>query len=550
MKQKKGLEIKIIYASILIIFAFFLLMPLLHILGNAFLNGSSFTLDYIKEVFSERNFSTVLLNSFKVSIVSALIATLIAFFMSYTIQYTNVNKKVKKIIKLSCTLPMLLPTITYGFAIIYSFGKQGLLTKIFGKQLFEIYGFNGLVLGFVIYTLPIAFMLINNTMLYIDKKFMIVSKIMGDNGFKTFKNTLLKPLLGTLAASFIQAFFLSFTDFGIPASVGGQYSVIASNLYGEMLGALPNFNTGAVIAIIMLIPSVLSILILTYLEKYNIRYQKISTVEIKKSTSRDAFFGGISSVFSLMVLSLFLVIFLIPFIKGWPYDLTFTLDNIKNAITGQNLGQVYLNSIFVAVLTAVIGMLITYGAALATARSKLSKKLKKVIENISIITNTIPGMVLGIAYLLMFTGTSLQNTFPLIIICNIIHYFSTPYLMFKNSLEKMNSSWETTAMLMGDNWVKTIIRVVTPNAKSTIFEVLSYYFVNAMVTISAIVFLVGTKTMVITTKIKELQHFAKFNEIFILSLMIMITNVIIKIIFERLANKNNKGNKKENEKIN
>ena len=550
MKQKKGLEIKIIYASILIIFAFFLLMPLLHILGNAFLNGSSFTLDYIKEVFSERNFSTVLLNSFKVSIVSALIATLIAFFMSYTIQYTNVDKKVKKIIKLSCTLPMLLPTITYGFAIIYSFGKQGLLTKIFGKQLFEIYGFNGLVLGFVIYTLPIAFILINNTMLYIDKKFMIVSKIMGDNGFKTFKNTLLKPLLGTLAASFIQAFFLSFTDFGIPASVGGQYSVIASNLYGEMLGALPNFNTGAVIAIIMLIPSVLSILILTYLEKYNIRYQKISTVEIKKNTSRDVFFGGISSVFSLMILSLFLVIFLIPFIKGWPYDLTFTLDNIKNAITGQNLGQVYLNSIFVAVLTAVIGMLITYGAALATARSKLSKKLKKVIENISIITNTIPGMVLGIAYLLMFTGTSLQNTFPLIIICNIIHYFSTPYLMFKNSLEKMNSSWETTAMLMGDNWVKTIIRVVTPNAKSTIFEVLSYYFVNAMVTISAIVFLVGSKTMVITTKIKELQHFAKFNEIFILSLMIMITNVIIKIIFERLANKNNKGNKKENEKIN
>lgn len=548
MKQKKGLEIKIIYTCILIIFAFFLLVPLLHILGNAFLNGSSFTTDYIKEVLSERNFSTVLINSFKVSIVSAVIATLIAFFMSYTIQYTNVNKKVKKLIKLSCTLPMLLPTITYGFAIIYSFGKQGLLTKLFGKQLFEIYGFNGMVLGFVIYTLPIAFMLISNTMLYIDRKFMIVSKIMGDNGFKTFKNTLLKPLLGTLAASFIQAFFLSFTDFGIPASVGGQYSVIASSLYGEMLGSLPNFNTGAVIAIIMLIPSIVSILLLTYLEKYNIRYQKISTVEIKKSTSRDVFFGGISSVFSLGVLSLFLVIFLIPFIKGWPYDLTFTFDNIKNAITGQNLGQVYLNSIFVAILTAVIGMLVTYGAALVTARSKLNKKLKKVIENISIITNTIPGMVLGIAYLLMFTGTSLQNTFPLIIICNVIHYFSTPYLMFKNSLEKMNSSWETTAMLMGDNWVKTIIRVVTPNAKSTIFEVLSYYFVNAMVTISAIVFLVGTKTMVITTKIKELQHFAKFNEIFILSLMIMLTNVLIKIIFEKLANK--KGNKKENEKVN
>ena len=90
--------------------------------------------------------------------------------------------------------------------------------------------------------------------------------------------------------------------------------------------------------------------------------------------------------------------------------------------------------------------------------------------------------------------------------------------MMKNSLSKMNESWETTAMLMGDSWVKTIVRIVTPNAGYTILEVLSYYFVNAMVTISAIIFIVGPHTMVITTKIKELQHYAKFDDIFALSL--------------------------------
>ena len=74
---------------------------------------------------------------------------------------------------------MLIPTITYGFAIIYSFGKQGLLTQLFGRQFFDIYGFNGLLMGYVIYTLPISFMLIHNTMGYIDKKFMIVSRLMG-----------------------------------------------------------------------------------------------------------------------------------------------------------------------------------------------------------------------------------------------------------------------------------------------------------------------------------------------------------------------------------
>lgn len=545
MRKTKSLEIKIIFSVILIIFAGFLLLPFLKIIGNAFISESGFTLDYVKQATSSADFTTTLKNSFTVSIVSALTATFIAFIMAYSIEYTNIKSWIKKVIKTACTLPMLLPTVTYGFAIIYSFGKQGLITKLLGRQIFDIYGFNGLVLGFVIYTLPIAFMLISNTMKYIDRKYMVVSQVMGDNGFKTFKNTLLRPLLGTLAACFIQTFFLSFTDFGIPASVGGQYSVIASSLYGQMLGAIPDFNSGAVIAIVMLIPSIISITLLTYLEKYNIRYQKISKIEIKKNNTRDILCGTISSVFSIMVFSLFLVIFIIPFIKGWPYDLTFTFDNFKEAIIGQNLLQVYVNSLLVAALTAVIGMILTYSAALVTARSNLSKKLKNIIENISLITNTIPGMVLGIAYLLMFTGTSLQNTFPLIIICNIIHYFSTPYLMFKNSLGKMNSSWETTAMLMGDSWIKTIFRIVTPNAKSTIFEVLSYYFVNAMVTISAIVFLVGTKTMVMTTKIVELQHFAKFNEIFILSLMIMITNIIIKIIFQKLSNKKGKTNEKD-----
>ena len=175
----------------------------------------------------------------------------------------------------------------------------------------------------------------------------------------------------------------------------------------------------------------------------------------------------------------------------------------------------FRNSLFVAIMTAVVGSLVAYGAALITARSKLTAKTKNVVEGIALVTNTVPGMVIGIGFMLMFSGTSLQNTFLLIIVCNVVHYFSTPYLMMKNSLQKMNGSWETTAMLMGDSWLKTIFRVVTPNALPTILEVFSYYFVNAMVTVSAVIFIAGAKTMVVTTKIKELQHFAKFNEIFV-----------------------------------
>ena len=534
--MRKNREIKAIFAVMAVFFAGFLAVPMISVLVRSFTgSGEPASLAHYVEVLTGRGFLRALGNSFVVSICSALLATGLAFILAYTIHYTNVGKRYKWLISKAAILPMLLPTITYGFAIIYSFGKQGLLTKLFGRQLFNIYGFNGLLLGYVVYTLPVAFTLINNAMGYIDKRFMIVSRLMGDSPLQTFRMTIVIPLLGTLATSFIQTFFLCFTDFGIPASVGGRYEVVASVLYAEMLGSIPNFGNGAVVALIMIIPSVVSITVLHILEKYNVRYNKISPIELKKGVKRDAVFAVLSGAVLVFALSMFVVMFITPFIEEWPYRMNFTLEHVQAVFEDRQLYGVYVNSVMVALITAFVGTLIAYGGALVTARSTVSGKLKKVIDSIALVTNTIPGMVIGLAYLFVFTGTPLQNTFPIIIICNIVHYFSTPYLMMKNSLSKMNASWETTAMLMGDSWVKTIARVVTPNALSTLLEVFSYYFVNAMVTVSAVIFIAGARTMVITTKIQELQYFNEFNEIFVLSLLILFTNLIARAVFRRLA---------------
>lgn len=146
---------------------------------------------------------------------SAAAATLLAFLLAYGVHYTSLPKWSKRLITSVATLPMFLPTITYGFAIIYSFGKQGLITRLLGRQLFDIYSFFGLMVGYVIYTIPVAFLLIHNTMGFVDKKTLTVSKVMGDKALSTFWIAVLRPLLGTFAGAFIQAFFLCFTDFGI-----------------------------------------------------------------------------------------------------------------------------------------------------------------------------------------------------------------------------------------------------------------------------------------------------------------------------------------------
>lgn len=193
---------------------------------------------------------------------------------------------------------------------------------LFGRQLFDIYGVAGLMIGYVIYTLPISFLLIHNTMGYIDKKFMVVSRAMGDRPLRSFFTTIVSPLLGTFAASFIQSFTLSFTDYGIPASVGGNVNLVASTLYNEMLGSLPNFHTGSAVAITMLLPSVVCILLLAYLERYNVRYNKISQIELFASRRATLCAALLSGAVLVCVLSVFMVIFVVPFVQQWPYRLT------------------------------------------------------------------------------------------------------------------------------------------------------------------------------------------------------------------------------------
>lgn len=538
--QRKHWELKLIFLILAVVFLTFLAVPAVGLLVKSFLGEGGLTGSYYLDVFTGKGFLEALGNSFTVAAVAALIAVGIAFVMAYILHYTRLPRGFKRFVQAVATLPMFLPTITYGFAIIYSFGKQGLITRLLGHQFFDIYGFGGLLVGYVIYTVPVAFLLIHNTMGYVDKKTLIVSKAMGDGTLSTFWIAILRPLLGTLAGAFIQSFFLCFTDFGIPASVGGDYEVIATVLYNEMLGGVPDFNRGAVISVVMLLPSIVSILLLRFLERYNIRYDRISDADLRRNPGRDTAWGLSGAVVSVLMLSLFVVIFVVPLVERWPYQTGFTLEHFQEVFADNELQRVYLNSLVMALATALFGTLAAYGAALITARSQLPGWCKQVIDSIALVTNTIPGMVLGLAFLFAFSGTSLQNTLPLMILCNIVHYFSTPYLMMKNSLSKMNAGWETTAMLMGDSWPKTILRVVTPNAAASLIETFSYYFINAMVTISALIFLAGARTMVVTTKIKQLQYINEYDQVFVLSLLILATNLVAKAVFTWLAKKSSR----------
>ncbi len=333
-------EIRVMYPLILCGFAVFLILPLGFLLIQSFTTNGGLSLENYLSILSNQKLIESIGNSIKVSSLAATITTILAFMLAYTVHNTRVYRPIKIAIKTGVLLPMLLPTITYGFAIMYSFGNQGIITKLFGQNLFEIYGFNGLLIGYCLYTLPPAFLLIHNSFQYVDRKFIVVSKLMGDGTVRSFMNTTIRPLLGAIGGTFVLSFILSFTDFGIPASIGGTYSVVATGLYQVMLGSIPDFQQGAAIAVFMLIPAVFGVLLLQYLDRFNFQYDSFSDID-QFHHRGDLFFGIFSSVILLCMLAIFIVMFVAPMVHSYPYNLHFTGKHFASVLQSSDLVNVY-----------------------------------------------------------------------------------------------------------------------------------------------------------------------------------------------------------------
>ncbi len=534
-RHASRIEYRVAFVLITLLLAVMLLYPVGTVFLQSVMSEGALTLSHWMTLLVKPAFREMIANSFLVAGLAAFGSALIAFFAAYGLTFTNVHPKVKRVMHIVLLLPLFLPSITYGFAVIYSFGRMGLVSQLIGQLPFSIYGFWGLLITDIVYTLPPAFLVLYNAFRYVDRRYVIVSRVMGDSALQTFWQTAVRPTLGAFFSAFVLAFFLAFTDFGIPVSIAGEYEVIATALYSTMMGAIPNFGEGAVIAISMLVPSAAAVLLLKRADRLNFRYNQLSDTPPLKNRLRDGLYLLYFALISFVLLAIFAVIFVVPFVEYWPYKPNFTLEHVKATLLSDEIWPLYLRSIGVALMSAAVGTVVAFAAGMIRARSDLAPWCRTVMDGFAVLTSTLPGMVLGVGYLFAFTGTPLQNSLAVIVLANLVHFLATPYLMSTTALSKMNTRWETTGQLMGDTWFQSVRRILIPNAATTLIQMFETFFINSMVTISAIVFLTSTRTMVLTTRIKELQYFERFDAIFVLSLLIFITNVAAKLVLDYLA---------------
>ena len=485
----------------------------------------------IQSVVSSPVFGTAIKNSLVSTSISTFITIVIAYILAMSIERTNI--RYKSIFSIIFVLPMLVPSISNGMGLTILFGNNGMLTKVLGLSE-GLYGMWGIVMGSVLYAFPVAFLMFQDVIRYEDASPYEAAKVLGITKFRQFTAITYPYLRKPLVSVVFSTFTLIITDYGVPLMIGGKYTTIPVVMYQEVIGQL-NFGKGSVYGALLLIPAVMAFIIdLLNQDKGNSSYAPKKYVPSGNVLAKV--FGyimcGIATLYTLMPIMSFV---LLSFSKDYPNDMTLTFDNITKTLN-LKADEYLVNSFLIAILVAIVGVVVAFLTAYLSARMK--SKVSKFLHLSSMTSAAIPGVVLGLSYVLSFKTTPMYGTIIILVMVNLVHFISSPYLMIYNSLSKINENLEAVAMTMGINRVQMIKDVFLPMCKNTLFEMLAYFFVNCMITISAVSFLANTSNKPVALMINQFEAQMQLESAAVVSLMILIVNLIIKGVFHLLKQKN------------
>lgn len=474
-------------------------------------------------IVSSQKFIKALLHSLLSSLTATALSVGLSGVLAWCVARTNIKRK--NIINTLLSVPMLIPSISHGMGLIIILGSNGYLSNLIGLE-GGIYGFWGIVLGSVMYSFPVAYLMIYDVLRYEDGTPYEAASVMGLSPINKFFAITLpylkKPLISILFATFT----MIVTDYGVPLMVGGKYMTLPVMMYQDVIGML-DFAKGSVIGAILLLPALIAcILDINSKDKGNLAFVG-KAYPIKENKTRDR----ICLCFCISVLIVMftpIVSFAaLGFINKYPLDMSFSL---KNAVRAIDMGAVgYLkNSLIISISVAFLGTALAVLNAYLTSRQK--NGVSYVLHLMSITSLAVPGIVLGLSYVMFFKKTFLYGTMAILLLANSMHFFASPYLMIYNTFGKINENIENVGETMGIKRTYIIKDVLLPQAKGTILEMMSYFFVNSMMTISAVSFLATTQNKPLALMITRFEGQMQLECAAFVSLLILIVNISMKFL--------------------
>jgi len=499
---------------LLAVLTFFMLYPVYDICKLSFYREGVFTLKNYVAYFNNPRVFRSLTNSLYVSMVTMVITTVLAFFFAYGLTRTTIGGK--GIFYTISTFPLIAPSIIQGLALILLFGRNGLVTRYLLQTDWNIYGATGIVAAECLYCFPNALFILYTTLSAVDTRLDEAAQSLGASALKTFYKVTLPSAKYGIASAAVLVFNLTITDFGVPVVIGGNYNVLATEIYQQVIG-MQRFDLGATISVILLIPSVGAFLLNYYLTKKSyalISGQARPFLQPSRPFKKWAFtiYCWIPCTFILIV---FASVFLGSFVKTWPYDFSLTFRHYDfpslgghaplwtnfwtsvlkgewQSIIAYKYAPIW-NSLWISILVAIGGASLTLLAGYIVEKKK--PKGDQVLYTLSVLPAAIPGTVMGLGYILAFNKPYffIYGTFWIIIINIIICNFTLGILSSIANLKQIDKSIEEAAVSLGANPVTTFTRIVFPLTKTAFFSNMAFFFMRSMTTISAVIFLISAK---------------------------------------------------------
>jgi iron(III) transport system permease protein len=499
---------------LLAVLIFFMLYPVYDICKLSFYRREVLTLENYVSYFTNPRMFRSLTNSLIVSSVTTIITTILAFFFAYGLTRTTIRGK--NIFYTISTLPLIAPSIIQGLALILLFGKNGLITRYLFHTDWNIYGATGIIVAECLYCFPNALFILYTTLSAVDTRLDEAAESLGASPLKTFYKVTLPSAKYGIASAAALVFNLTITDFGVPVVIGGNYSVLATEIYQQVIG-MQRFNLGATISVILLIPSVAAFLLNYYLTKKSyalISGQARPFLQPSRTFKKWAFtiYCWVPCIFILIV---FATVFLGSFVKVWPYDFSLTFKHYNfpslggiaplwtkfwasilkgewQAIIAYKYAPIW-NSLWVSILVAIGGASLTLLTGYVVEKKK--PKGEQILYTLSVLPAAIPGIVMGLGYILAFNKPYffIYGTFWIVIINIIICNFTLGVLSSIANLKQIDKSIEEAAVSLGADPITTFTRVVFPLTKTAFFSNMTFFFMRSMTTISAVIFLVSAK---------------------------------------------------------
>ena len=466
-------------------------------------------------------------NSLLIATISTLITVSLAFGFAYALNRSCM--RFKGIFRLLAMIPILVPSLLPGIGLVYLFGNQGMIKGLlFGES---IYGPIGIVLGSVFFTFPHALIIITTALGISDARLYEAAIALRASRWKTFWTvTIPSARYGLISAAFV-VFNLVITDFGLPKVIGGQYNMLAVDIYKQVIGQ-QNFEMGAVVSVVLLIPALFAFGIDRFVQKKQVAQLSARSVPFEPRPHRqfDWICFGYCSMVAIFIVGLIAVCQYAALIKFWPYNLSLSLANYNFEIMDGGGWDSYTNSIQLAIYTAIAGTIVVFVGAYMVEKTKGFAATRSAFQFLAMMPMAIPGMVLGLAYIFFFNDpanplNSIYATMGILVICTVTHFYTVSHLTAVTALKQMDREFESVAASLKQPFHRLFSKVTVPVCLPSILDISIYLFVNAMTTVSAVIFLYSPDTTLASVAVLNMDDAGDIAPAAAMGMMIFYTNV-------------------------